>query len=182
MWKCSFRSFVMIPTLAGWCLRKKQLGDLARLSRRISVRKSLSEISHQYAHITERQSALWSDRAASEISPPDPQKSLRLHRTCVYYYESHSSKWVPLQREEDTALERDCVVTIISWNIDVHKPGPKPRAVAILSHLEGSCGEVPTRTAIMLQEVCQDSLSAILESSWVQRFFKISNVAPPESL
>jgi hypothetical protein len=34
----------------------------------------------------------------------------------------------------------------------------------------------------MLQEVCRESLQVIMENSWVQRNFVLSNVDPPESL
>src|SRR5882757_6079478 len=34
----------------------------------------------------------------------------------------------------------------------------------------------------MLQEVCNESLQAILENPWVQRHFVLSNVDSPESL
>ena len=181
MRNCSSSSSAMISTIARRCLRRKQRGDLAGLSRHISIRKSPSEIPDMDAHITGRQWILLSDRSVSKHRPAVVQESLRPHMTCLYCYESHSSRWVPLQSEKKTVLERGGILTVISWNIDFANPDTKARTVEILNHLARSCEDAPRHTVVMLQEVCKDSLEAVLENPWVQRFFKLSDVAPLES-
>lgn len=181
MWSCSFRSLVMVSTLARRCLRKEQRSGLAGLSRHISVRKSPSEIPDMDAHITGRQWILLSDRSVSKHRPAVAQESLRPHMTCLYCYESHSSRWVPLQSGKKPVLERGGILTVISWNINFPNPDTKARTVEILNHLARLCEDGPRHTVIMFQEVCKDSLEAVLENSWVQRFFKLSDVASLES-
>lgn len=79
-------------------------------------------------------------------------------------------------------LERGSVLKVVSWNIDWSKPEPAVRASAALRHLKGMFGEGSGPLVVMLQEVCCKSLQVILENSWVQQNFVLSNVKPPESL
>ncbi len=52
----------------------------------------------------------------------------------------------------------------------------------ISEQLKGMFGEGSGPLVVMLQEVCCKSLQVILENSWVQQNFVLSNVNPPESL
>ncbi|KAF2809898.1 uncharacterized protein BDZ99DRAFT_299407 [Mytilinidion resinicola] len=80
-----------------------------------------------------------------------------------------SSAWVALENNNhQNCLLRDSVLKVVSWNIDWFSPSPLDRASAALGHLEEHFGTVPGNLVVMLQEVCHESLQAILENSWVQ--------------
>ncbi|KAH7381931.1 Endonuclease/exonuclease/phosphatase, partial [Cadophora sp. MPI-SDFR-AT-0126] len=79
-------------------------------------------------------------------------------------------------------LESDSVLKVVSWNINWSSPGPEARATAALEHIRGLFGEVQYPFVVMFQEVCQESLQAVVENPWVQRNFVLSNTEPPKSL
>lgn len=71
---------------------------------------------------------------------------------------------------------------MVSWNICFHSPDPAARASAVADYLNTKFGETPGYLAIMLQEVRPESLQAVLQNTWIQRNFLLSNLHPPESL
>jgi len=90
--------------------------------------------------------------------------------------------WIVLGNSIQEGLERAKLLTIVSWNIDYARPDPTARASAALGHLRELFGEVQGPLVVMLQEVRRESLQVILENSWVQAHFVLSNINCPESL
>lgn len=182
MWHCQQTAVFMISTLARRCFVKQQPRDLARGSRCISAQAPPDEYS-KWSSIYSVGQAIMLERhdkrrytSALALDPSRPQP-MSLH-----VYDRSGARWLPTQLAVQAGIEHDCVLTVISWNINSQGLDPKARAEAILNHLEAECEKSPAKTAIMFQEVCEDSLGAILESPWVQRHFKLSDVAPPGSL
>ncbi|KAK0105032.1 hypothetical protein ONS95_004600 [Cadophora gregata] len=77
---------------------------------------------------------------------------------------------------------RGSVLKVVSWNIDFSSAGIEARATSALEHLQELFGEVKHPFVVMLQEVRRESLQIILENSWVQQNFVLSNTEAPESL
>ncbi|KAI1194797.1 Endonuclease/exonuclease/phosphatase [Nemania serpens] len=93
-------------------------------------------------------------------------------------YNHDSSTWVAAGHETQ-ALGRGCVLKVVSWNLECFGPDPAARASAALVYLEHTFGKAPTDLVVMLQEICPESLQAILEHAWVQRNFTLSNIDAP---
>lgn len=122
------------------------------------------------------------DAKAGKPRPPIAQRPAVPLFLRPHIYHPQSSSWAALEDNTQEGLKRGSVLKIVSWNIDFCSPSPAARASAVLEHLRALFGEVPGNLVIMLQEVRRESLQAILENSWVQRNFVLTNVDPPESL
>ena len=72
------------------------------------------------------------------------------------------------------------LLRVVSWNIDFVTPGCTRRASAAMTHLKEIFGDSPPPLVIMLQEVTNQSLAAILTHSWVRNNFALSDVEAPE--
>ncbi|KAH8742602.1 hypothetical protein F5883DRAFT_595720 [Diaporthe sp. PMI_573] len=92
------------------------------------------------------------------------------------------SAWIPAEHSSHRGLKRGCLLKVVSWNIDCFSPDPAARASAALGELKRLFGDPPGHLVVMFQEVCAESLQAILEDSWVQGNFALSNKRPPNSL
>lgn len=114
---------------------------------------------------------------------PIPQKSPCLQFLRPQIYHPESSTWIAFEPDDHiNHLQRGSVLKVVSWNIDAFSFCPGIRTSSALGHLQEVFGTVPGHLVVMLQEVCHESLQAILESSWVQRNFVLTNVDPPQSL
>ncbi|KAL6702729.1 hypothetical protein ACN47E_001011 [Coniothyrium glycines] len=74
------------------------------------------------------------------------------------------------------------VLKIVSWNLQWSTPDPARRATAALDHLQARFGAAPGPLVVMLQEVCLESLEALLENPWVQANFNLTDSTPPCSI
>jgi tyrosyl-DNA phosphodiesterase 2 len=79
-------------------------------------------------------------------------------------------------------LQRGTTFKVVSWNIDLASPGPAERDSGVMKHLEEHFGDAPESLIVMLQEVRDESLQAILENTWVQRNFAVSDIQAPQSI
>jgi tyrosyl-DNA phosphodiesterase 2 len=150
------------------------LGRLGRFSRSISSISHLTNAEcHLYFKHLDAKSQLSDHLPPRRISqgPPVP----RFLRPQIH--DTQSSSWVALENVVQEGLERGRVL-----NIECFGLGQAARALAALGHLKGIFGEEPGPLVIMLQEVRRESLQVIMENSWVQRNFVLSNVDPPESI
>ncbi|EEU34838.1 uncharacterized protein NECHADRAFT_88425 [Fusarium vanettenii 77-13-4] len=95
----------------------------------------------------------------------------RVHYTQV-------STWRALNNQTNTLKRRDSL-KIASWNLFFTSRGPATRATAALDHLRTLFGQEPHNLVVMFQEVCQESLHAILEDRWTQDNFSVTAVKPP---
>ncbi|KAI4115596.1 MAG: hypothetical protein LQ338_007835 [Usnochroma carphineum] len=148
----------------------------------ISIRSSryISSLSHLTPW--ERRLYVENLEAKARLLPcPISQRLPALRSLRPQIYQPQSSSWDALEGSNQ-GLERGSVLRIVSWNIDWSRPDPAARASAIIGYLEGLCGEASGPLVVMFQEVCRQSLQVILESSWVQGNFVLSNSEPPESL
>ncbi|EPE07394.1 endonuclease exonuclease phosphatase family protein [Ophiostoma piceae UAMH 11346] len=93
-----------------------------------------------------------------------------------------------------STVQPGSVITVVSWNIDCFRPEPAARVIACIDHIQDrfETKEMTTSSeagnkksehfVIMLQEVCQDSLAAILSHEWIRTAFVASNITPPSSI
>ena len=111
-----------------------------------------------------------------------------------HFYSNTNSRWTPLNSNDSISpVQPGSAITVVSWNINCFWPDPAARAVACIDHIRDrfETKEIKMRneadvlsdnhTVIMLQEVCQDSLAAILGHEWIRTAFVASNIIPPSS-
>ena len=79
-------------------------------------------------------------------------------------------------------LPRNTLLKVVSWNIDFATPAPGERSAAALEYLERTFGEQPGQLAVILQEVCQESVKQILHARWVQQNFVVVGYDLPTPL
>lgn len=143
-------------------------------------RRSISSLSH----FTPAEPGLYGeyeDRKARRPPSPIPQEQIEPEFLQSHICNRDSSVWVVADNKAQ-GLERGSVLKVASWNLDWFSPGPAVRASAALAHLMDIFGESPGHHVVMLQEVCDESLQAILDNTWVRRNFVLSNINPPETL
>ncbi|RYP25231.1 hypothetical protein DL765_000112 [Monosporascus sp. GIB2] len=97
-----------------------------------------------------------------------------------HIYHSQSSTWAAFYNSVE-ALRRGNVLKIASWNLSFSSPGAGARAVAALAYLRTMFGQEPHNLVVMLQELRQESLEAILDDKWTQQNFVLSDVKPPDA-
>lgn len=93
-------------------------------------------------------------------------------------HDTQVSTWRALNNQTNT-LKRGDSLKIASWNLFFTSRGPATRATAALDHLRTLFGQLPHNLVVMFQEVCQESLHAILEDRWTQDNFSVTDVKPP---
>ena len=110
--------------------------------------------------------------------PPRPQ---RLHPRGFH---PEISAWASpeLNQKCRDDLLPGSILKIVSWNLQWSTPDPARRVTAALDHLQDRFGTAPGPLVVMLQEVCQESLQALLENPWVQRNFNMTDSTPPRSI
>lgn len=110
--------------------------------------------------------------------PPRPQK---LH---PQGYHHEISVWASLEGNQNLQddLLPGSILKIVSWNLECFTPDPARRVTAALDHLQARFGAAPGPLAVMLQEVCLESLQAVLENPWVQENFNLTDTTPPCSI
>ena len=155
------------------------------LARAFSTLRSRSRYIHSLSHLTSAEKQIFM-RHSFEKAPvkrnPVPQPAVEPEFIRPQIYCSASSSWIGLENGVREVLGRDRILKVMTWNIDHSSPGQEARAVAALKHLRALLEKAGDSHVIMLQEVCRESLQEILNCSWVQQNFALSNVAPPESL
>ena len=157
----------------------RELG-FARFSRPISSISHLTDAELRlYCEHLDAKSRLRAHQPPYRISQgPSAPRFLR-----PQIHDTRSSSWVALERiKVQEGWVRGKLLKVVSWNIECFGPGQAARASAALCHLKGLFGEEPGSLVIMLQEVRYESLEAIMDNSWVQRNFVLSDVEPPESI
>ncbi|OAL43768.1 hypothetical protein IQ07DRAFT_551838 [Pyrenochaeta sp. DS3sAY3a] len=110
--------------------------------------------------------------------PPRPQKLYPRG------YHPENSAWASTegnQRSQGNLLPGS-ILKIVSWNLEWSAPDPARRATAALDHLQQRFGAAPGPLVVMLQEVCLESLRALLENPWLQRNFNLTETTPPQSI
>ncbi|KAH6631505.1 Endonuclease/exonuclease/phosphatase [Chaetomium tenue] len=118
-------------------------------------------------------------------APPSAiQQREALPQRCLpHVYRQESSRWVLAKfADGGQTLRHETILKVVCWNLDAFSPDPRARGSAAMSYLGRMFGDVPGCLVLMLQEVCPESLQAILEHPWVQRNFIVSNTEPPESV
>ncbi|KAL5405588.1 hypothetical protein PMIN04_012302, partial [Paraphaeosphaeria minitans] len=126
----------------------------------------------------------WEYMESKSRLPPEPIPQAPLPEQVLrpQFYRASSSSWVALKDDRQMCLPRGSTLKVVSWNINALNPGESARAFAALDHLQELFGTVPGQLVVMLQEVCNESLQAILESPWIQQNFILNNVNAPESI
>jgi hypothetical protein len=71
---------------------------------------------------------------------------------------------------------------IVSWNLQWDTTDPARRMTSALDHLQELFGTAPDSLVVMVQEIRLESLNALLENSWVQRDFNLTDSTPPCSI
>jgi len=108
--------------------------------------------------------------------PSIASKSLEPHVYCA-----DSSLWVSWKLSQIpcnvVSLSKLCLVISTLPAL-----GPAERASAAMEHLEEYFGDTPESLVVMLQGVRDESLHAILENTWVQRNFAVSDIQAPQSI
>ena len=108
-------------------------------------------------------------KSKSRLPPePIPQKSpfLQLLQPQIHYPEF--STWIEFKNSNhQNCLLRGSVLKVVSWNIDAFSLGLGIRTSLALGHLQELFGIALGHLVVMLQEVCHESLQAILENLWV---------------
>lgn len=74
------------------------------------------------------------------------------------------------------------MLNVVSWNIDGFRPGEATRANTALNHLRELFGTAPGQLVVMLQDVCIESLRAMLARPWIRQNFIVTNVKAPKSI
>jgi hypothetical protein len=117
-------------------------------------------------------------------TPPAIPPSLRRRHLAPHIYIPSSSHWVPLPENSPNAdlLPRDTLVRIISWNIDFSTPAHYDRTTTALDYLASLFSPLTSTTSapmiLMLQEMSDESLDAILAHPWARRNFVVSDKTP----
>ncbi|ERF77113.1 hypothetical protein EPUS_08680 [Endocarpon pusillum Z07020] len=150
----------------------------------------LSSFISSISHLTDAESQLYFEHldAKSRLRAQQPPCRISQGRPAPRFlrpqiHDPRSSSWVALEKTKvQEGLGRGKLLKVVSGNIECFGPGPAARASAALGHLTGLFGEEPGPLVVMLQEVQRESLQAIMDNSWVQRNFVLSNVEPPESI
>lgn len=162
-------------------LRVWRCHQWAQQRRYFSVRTD-SHLFDPFAHWTQAQLAKYFEYQDKKPPRPVVQKALAPQFLRPLMYHPGSSRWViALESHNGRRLEKGRVLKVVSWNIDWSSAGAEARATAALEYLEGLFGELQDPFVVMFQEVCGESLQAILENPWVQRNFFLSNIEAPES-
>jgi hypothetical protein len=94
-------------------------------------------------------------------------------------YNPQSSSWEP-HSSQGTAFKKGVVLKIASWKLFPPTSYLAAiRASAAIAHLRDVFGKKPHNLVVMLQEIREESLDAILRHEWVQQNFIISDTEPP---
>ena len=110
------------------------------------------------------------------------QKLPNLQLLQPHTYRPSSKKWEVLGKANDKCLERGGILRVVSWNIYMNRFWVEERASAALKHLRNIFGDETKSIVIMFQAVRNESLRTILEDSWVQQNFILSNIGPPKDI
>ena len=150
----------------------------------VSIPTNLQSVSlsRSTSSVLQSSSLNWISYECSSLSAvPLPPDSPAPRTLSPHVYSPSSSSWRPLQCSlGNEPLDPGRVLRVISWNIDCVAPHQGKRAFSAITHLMDLFGDLPPPSVIMLQEVCSESLAAILDYSWVKKSFAISDVDAPE--
>lgn len=159
--------------------------QVERTTKRFRHQKPANPIGTVHRYMGPEHLSLHSDFCMRRSSRPQPQiqqENPKPYDIRFNGFDSPSSRSTARKMEGSRPLERGAEIKVITWNLEAFTPGSKVRATAAIDHLMEEIGGLPTRTIIALQEVREQSLSAMLESNWVKRNFKVSNVSPQEDV
>ncbi|XEV01454.1 hypothetical protein FSHL1_006741 [Fusarium sambucinum] len=96
-------------------------------------------------------------------------------------YNPQSSSWEPYSNQ-DTAHKKGDLLKIVSWKLFPSTLSLAAiRASAAIDHLRNMFGQKPDNFVVMLQEIRQESLDAILNNKWAQQNFILSDTEAPYS-
>ena len=96
-------------------------------------------------------------------------------------YEPMKFSWQPSKSVSDQGgFCQGGLLRVVSWNIDFMAPGCTRRASAAMTHLLLLLRESRSTPVVMLQEVNDQSLTAILTHSWIRNNFALSDVKAPQ--
>lgn len=101
---------------------------------------------------------------------------------------SSKGKWKRLtdRHRDDDSVEHvnpPSFFNILSWNIDFAANNEEKRLKTALRHIQNvifKCkgGQAPDPCCILLQEICLENFSAILNNEWIKNHFVIAPVSP----
>ncbi|KAI0359893.1 hypothetical protein OH77DRAFT_1419244 [Trametes cingulata] len=81
------------------------------------------------------------------------------------------AKWISKYR---CMKESPKELRLITWNVDFMAPGSRERLLCILSYLQKSVlSSPPEPSCILLQELEEDSLDALLSHEWVRKYYAV---------
>lgn len=120
-------------------------------------------------------------RSLASYHPNDPQKGIQTPTNRLEIspmtYSKDTRSWVSIEGSpESGSLDRGTVIRFISWNIHSAIPGQAVRAGLIMVHLREVFGDPPPPMVIMLQEVTNKSIAAILEDPWIREHFVVTDL------
>lgn len=120
-------------------------------------------------------------KPSSDLPKPIVQEKIEPQVLSPHVYCQKLSSWVATD-DGSQGLDRGSSLKVVSWNLQFDALDPAARASAAVTYLSNTFGEESDHLVIMLQEVNQQSLQAILDHAWVQRNFLLSNIEPPKTI
>ena len=101
----------------------------------------------------------------------------------LYSYDANaeSPEWTKLALPHNSGVAVPSMIRVVSWNVDFMASYSEHRVRCILDHLQNTViqeTEIATSPPILLlQEVEDDALQAILEHTWIRNNFNVSPIS-----
>lgn len=120
----------------------------------------------------------WDNRGRMSLPPitivaPNPQRCI------MHSFIDRNRQWKPIMvHPRLPRLKCGSILNILSWNLATFGSSRGDRDIKALQGMQDIYGTTPTGTVLMLQQLDAERLRQLLDDSWIQRNFKISNVDP----